>query len=175
MKKLNQFIIEKLKLNRNKQLICPKTKEELKLEILKRIIDKVTDYNDIDVSNIEDMSYLFEDQDIVTIDISEWDVSNVKNMKSMFNNCKYLRTVGNLSSWNINKVSDMSFMFNNCKNLSDLGDLSSWNMKGKNLKCMFQNCQKLKTLGDIREWNPDNPIWDIFPYCDCKPTPYKKP
>ena len=59
----------------------PKTKEELK-EIIKERIENEgpnCDLNDIDVSLIEDMSYLFFGSKFDG-DISEWDVSNVTNL-----------------------------------------------------------------------------------------------
>ena len=42
-------------------------------------------------------------------DISEWDVSNVENMKYMFCNCYNFNC--NLSNWNISNVKDMEDMF----------------------------------------------------------------
>ena len=63
----------------------PKDKDELK-KILYEILEKDLNayLNDIDVSEITDMSYLFQDLDPHNIDISGWDVSKVENMNSMF-------------------------------------------------------------------------------------------
>ena len=93
MKNLSQYIQEKLIIKKNRNVInynyFPQTKEELR-EIIKQRIEQEgneVDLNDIDVSEITDMSELFMDLDF-NGDISTWDVSNVKNMRFMFQHCK---------------------------------------------------------------------------------------
>ena len=88
-KKKRNRIIEKLVITHYKPYSCaPQTKTELKEIIAGRLEkDSNADLNDIDVSNIKDMSELFFRLDPHNIDISQWDVSNVKNMSNMFSNC----------------------------------------------------------------------------------------
>ena len=88
MKSLKRYIQEKLIIKKSKYNYFPKTKKELKAIILKRIGEegKEVDLNDIDVSNITDMSRLFEDLDF-NGNISKWDVSNVKDSLYIFKNC----------------------------------------------------------------------------------------
>ena len=92
MKSLNEYITEKLKVskNQNQYNYYPQTKKELYDLIIKRIKEEGNNVNlnDIDISNITDMSNLFYDYEDFNGDISGWDVSNVTNMCEMFNGCK---------------------------------------------------------------------------------------
>ena len=90
----------------------PKNKDELK-EIIEKRISKDgnnCDLNDIDVSLIEDMSYLFSFSSF-SGDISKWNVSNVIDMIHMFRDCKSFNS--DLSKWNVSSVIDMTGMFKN--------------------------------------------------------------
>ena len=90
----------------------PKTKEELRAIITGRIKNEGNecDLNDIDVSEIDDMSELFyyPPLDRFNGDISNWDVSNVKDMRYMFA-CSDFNV--DISKWNVSNVSDMRDMF----------------------------------------------------------------
>lgn len=46
-----------------------------------------------DLSNVTDISYMFQGTRIINADIYSWDMSNVTTMRSMFKNCTYLRRV----------------------------------------------------------------------------------
>ena len=87
--KINTYIIEKLKIKKSSYNYFPESKEELK-DLLKQLIEErgnEGNFNDIDVSNITDMSYLFDDMKEFNGDISNWDVSNVKDYDDIFFNC----------------------------------------------------------------------------------------
>ena len=106
MRKLEEFVNEKLKISKIERKYKPKTKEEL-LDIISREIEAngtECSLNHIDVSNITDMGYLFKGSDFIG-DISDWNVSNVKYMYGMFESSKFN---GNISNWNVSNVIDMS-------------------------------------------------------------------
>ena len=88
MKTLKQYLTERLLIKKSKYNYFPKTKQELQDIIKKRIEQEgpEVDLNDIDTSNITNMSYLFSRNDF-NGDISNWDVSNVTDMRYMFINC----------------------------------------------------------------------------------------
>ena len=102
------------------------TKKEL-LSIIRDTIKKEgndCDLNWIDVSNITDMSYLFNDPytNKFNGDISNWNVSNVTDMSYMFYGSDFNRDISN---WDVSNVTDMSYMFANSR--FD-GDISNWNV-----------------------------------------------
>ena len=87
MKQISYYIVERLHINKDIKSYNyhPKTKNELKQLVYKLIIERGydADLNDIDTSEITDMSVLFFNSNF-NGDISNWDVSNVKNMTYMF-------------------------------------------------------------------------------------------
>ena len=95
--------------------LLAETKEELRKIIEQRIKGEgyEVDLNDIDVSKITDMSYLFVSTNF-NGDISRWDVSNVTDIHSMFSGCKNFN--GDISGWNVSNVTNMCGMFSGCKN-----------------------------------------------------------
>ena len=87
MKHINTYICERLHINKDidSYNYHPKTKNELKQLVYKLIIERGydADLNDIDTSEIIDISYMFNGS-YFNGDISEWDVSKVKYMWHMF-------------------------------------------------------------------------------------------
>ena len=114
MKTLQYYITEKILINKNSKIpynYHPKTTDKLKDIIDKRIKSEgyECDLNDIDTSNITDMSNLFAYSHF-NGDISRWNVSNVTNMVGMF---YYSKFNGDISNWNVSNVRDMQAMFDN--------------------------------------------------------------
>ena len=143
----------------------PKTKKEL-LEIIKYRISKEgtnCDLNDIDVSQITDMSRLFTGT-FFNGDISNWDVSNVEDMSTMFYNCESFKGKG-LEKWNVSKVENMSNMFHWCLKFDC--DLSGWNVsKVEDMDNMF--CLTSFTGKGLEKWNVSNVynMRDMFNGCN---------
>ena len=87
----------------------PTTRDELK-ELVDKLIEERgddADLNDIDTSEITDMSKLFFNSNF-NGDISNWDVSKVEDMGTMFANSKFN---GDISKWNVSNVKNMNYMF----------------------------------------------------------------
>ena len=113
MKSLKSYIQEKLVIKKNKYKYFPKTKEELREIIEKRIKDEGNEVNlnDIDTSKITDMSELFVEIDFDG-DISGWDVSKVKNMSFMFAWCEDFNQ--DISNWDVSNVKKINNIFDYC-------------------------------------------------------------
>ena len=145
MKALNYYISEKFQVSKNykhQYAYAPKDRDEL-IECIKEKIDKEglgTKYkplnlNDIDTSEITDMSYLFHKYHDLKLlstngyfDISDWDVSNVTNMAYMFCLSQFN---GDISDWDVSNVQSMCYMFYGS---TFNGDISDWNIN--NVKSM---------------------------------------
>lgn len=156
MKKLNNYITEKLKIGKvaKQEYSCqPKTKDELKAILKERLAhDKDADLNDIDVSKITDMHVLFYDLDPYNIDISQWDVSNVEDMSGMFFECDNLDC--DLNEWNVSKVTNMRSTFEGCKKFNS--DLGNWDVSKVNIMSrMFYECENFQGIG-LENWNAHN-------------------
>ena len=113
MKNLSQYIQEKLIIKKRNYKYFPKTKGELRKIIEQRIEQEGNEVNlnDIDVSEITDMSNLFSRLNF-NGDISEWDVSKVTDMHSMFFGCKSFNQ--DISSWDVSNVTYKYDMFTEC-------------------------------------------------------------
>lgn len=137
MKSLKSYINETYNYNG----MFPQSKDEL-IEIINEIDPK--EWKDIDVGNINDFSFLFENYKGEFGDISKWDVGNAINMEGMFMNSNFN---GDISNWDVFLVENMRNMFKNSK---FNGDLSKWDPGNlEHGKDMFKNCPLEK----------NTPIW----------------
>lgn len=101
-----------------KKIYLSASKEELKEYIRKytHLYGSFCSLNHLDVSKIQDMSYLFCGS-AFNGDISKWDVSSVKNMDSMFAHSQFR---GNLELWKPLKLLSLQNMFTDDLNLFNL-------------------------------------------------------
>ena len=131
LKNPNFSIVERLHINKDTgnhhYNYHPKTRDELK-ELVDKLIEERgynADLNDIDTSEIIDMTTLFNNSKF-NGDISSWNVSNVKYMMYMFHNSKFTGENGDISNWDVSNVKDMMYMF--CDSKFN-GDISNWNVR----------------------------------------------
>ena len=182
MKTLNQYIQEKLIINKNYRdnTIVVKSVNELR-KIIKDRYKKLgpgteqnpIDFNDIDVSNLDSFydknagkfgKGLFENIQFKYIDISDWDVSNVMTMNCMFAYCIELKSVGDISKWNVSKVTNMYCMFLNCKFFNQ--DLSGWDVSSVTyMGYMFCGCESFNQ--DISRWNVSKVRQHTYMFDNC--------
>ena len=152
MKNLKDIIQERLHINKDIKShyynYHPKTRDELK-ELVDKLIKergKEANLNDIDTSEITDMSALFYYSSF-NGDISGWDVSNVKIMYSMFEHSEFTGKNGDISNWDVSNVKDMRYMFTDSK---FNGDISKWNVS---------NVQYMDYMFDDSPLEKNTPKW----------------
>ena len=178
MKSLNQYIQEKLIINkdyRDGKMYHPESFDELR-KIIEDRYDKLgpgtkqdpIDFNDIDVSNIDSFCKrllgLFEGTKFKYIDISSWDVSNVESMCRMFALCEALKSVGDISKWDVSKVTNMTNMFYGCIFFNQ--DISKWNVSNvTDMGYMFYNCISFNQ--DISKWNVYKVQYNSLMFYNC--------
>ena len=168
MKRLKTYISEDFKLNKKGKIsrtlnYQPKDVQELRT-LLKELINKRgkdADLNDIDVSQIKSMNYMYDPQtkglfkmlDPHNIDISEWDVSNVEDMSFMFAGCENFNC--DLSRWNVSKVKYMTRTFLKCTKFTAT-DLHNWDIRNvEKINGMFCRCKSFDGK-EVENWNIAN-------------------
>ncbi|MEI0557534.1 BspA family leucine-rich repeat surface protein [Brachyspira intermedia] len=137
----------------------PQTKEELRILIQ----DESIYLGDIDTSLITDMSELFQNSKRVNFEgLETWNISNVVNMSSMFELAENFNY--NINSWDVSKVENMSKMFWECKKFNQ--PLNKWNISNvNNVQSMFGNCSIFNQ--NIENWNTSNIKIFSFMFYNC--------
>ena len=104
------------------------------------------DLSNFDTSKVTNMSFMFSSMShLTTLDLSNFDTSQVTNMNNMFSGMSNLTTL-NLSNFDTSQVTNMSNMFYNMSSLTTL-DLSNFDTsKVTNMERMFNNMTNLTTL-----------------------------
>lgn len=165
MNNLSQYIIEKLKLNKDSNYkpeynYHPQTYNELK-DLLRKLLKERgedADLNDIDVTNVHEMWELFRYLDPHNIDISKWDVSKVRAFSRMFIDCKNFNC--DLSEWDMSSATHINHMFFDCEKFNC--DLEPWGKtinfdKIVTMNDPFYGCKSLKKIPTW--WKEDEDPW----------------
>ena len=101
-----------------------------------------------DVSNVTNMSAMFEYAPSFNGDISNWDVSNVTNMSNMFASAPSFN--GDISNWDVSSVTNMSLMFANASSFNQ--PLNDWETSSvTNMYAMFAYASSFN--GDVSNWD----------------------
>ena len=172
MKSLNQYIIEKILINKSSKFnkIKVESKDQLQSIIQERYHNNKSfiDLTDIDISELDDLAGVFAFfNKVEIIDISGWDTSNVRYMNHMFRYCTKLKNIIGIENLDVSKLEDVNSMFYCCENLAEL-DLTNWNpISLENMSYMFYLCSNLKIIKNIEKWQLPN-IKDVnHMFSDC--------
>ena len=117
-----------------------------KTDIYKKLLKFITDIDlsngiqDVswDTSNVNNMEFMFYNNEKFNTLINEFKTENVTNMRNMFNNSsKYNSPINN---WNISNVINISSMFNNAIIFNNLiFNETDYNWKLKDMNNIFNN------------------------------------
>ena len=171
MKSLNEYIIEKILINKSSKF--NKIKVESPDQLLSIIRERhnnnksFLDLTDLDISELDNLSYIFYGSNMEVVDISGWDTSNVTTMENMFCFCDKLKNIIGIENLDVSKLESANSMFYCCKNLVEL-DLTKWNpISLQTARQMFYNCSNLKIIKNIENWQLPN-IKDVsYMFYDC--------
>ena len=170
---INEYLLSKNSKQNNRKKITANDKNlrQIVLDEMDKHGDDA-DLNQIDVSNVTDMSSLFantnfcgdvSDWNVSNVlvmnstfygcsefncDLSGWDTSHVINMTGMFYECRSFNC--DLSRWDVSEVIFMNDMFEWCENFNC--DISKWYVSKVNgMRSMFHGCKKFNQ--DLSKWN----------------------
>ena len=110
--------------------------------------DTGDDVTTCDVSQITDMSLVFENKSSFNQDIGSWNTSNVTTMLRMFRGANDFNQ--DISDWDVSSVTNMYLMFNNATAFNQ--DISSWDVSNvTTMSVMFQGATSFNQ--DISSWD----------------------
>ena len=161
MKSLNQYIIEKILINKSSKFnkIKVESRDQLQSIIQERYYKNKSfiDLTDLDISELDDLCGIFGGLNKVeVVDISGWNTSNVTTMEDMFSFCDKLKNIIGIENLDVSKLEDATSMFYYCKNLVEL-DLTNWNpVSLQHTYEMFSGCSNLKIIENIENWQLPN-------------------
>ncbi len=100
------------------------------------------------LSQVSDMSYMFDGARVFNGDISNWDVSAVTDMNTMFAEASAFNQ--DISNWNVSSVTHMGGMFRSASSFNQ--DISNWDVSHvREMMSMFNNAWAFNQ--DISSWN----------------------
>ena len=105
----------------------------------------IKDLKYLNTEQVTDMSYMFFDCALTSLDLSNFNTAKVEDMQSMFDGCQNLSSL-DLSNFNTAIVSNMRDMFFDCSALSSLDLSNFYTKKVENMGGMFAGCSALTTI-----------------------------
>ena len=98
-------------------------------------------------NGLEDFTFLFKSSEVVSLDLSNFNMEKINSFQSMFCDCKQLTKI-KFSNVELKNIDDLSGMFFNCLCLKsiNLENFIKSNNKIKKMDYTFYKCQSLKKI-----------------------------
>ncbi|MCB0495214.1 MAG: BspA family leucine-rich repeat surface protein [Cyclobacteriaceae bacterium] len=117
----------------------------------------VTDTEAPDLTNVIDLSGMFNACTTLNADFSVWDVTTINNMSRMFQDATSFN--GDISTWDVSNVMDMSYLFSFASSFN--GNLSTWRTGNvTTMRSMFGGAtsfnQPIPFVAGIGYWDTSN-------------------
>ncbi|WP_431121591.1 BspA family leucine-rich repeat surface protein [Flagellimonas flava] len=100
-----------------------------------------------DLTQVTDLTSMFEDATSFNADLDNWNVENITNMKDMFSGTSLFN--GDISNWDVSKVENMSYMFDEAISFNQ--DVGDWVVIAvTNMSFMFYGAEAFDQ--DLNDW-----------------------
>lgn len=158
MKKIDKYILEKLKINKDLKFksIHPKNKRELRIIIEEKIkTSNEINLSNIDISDVDNLRDLFFGLQPEVVNISNWDVSHIRDFSGMFKGCKNLKDIFGIENLDMRNATNLKDMFYRCESLIEL-NLENWRFENlEDITSIFYGCKNLSKVGNLNNWDTD--------------------
>ena len=109
------------------------------------VIGPIIGIENLDVSNVTNMTGAFSQTKLTSLDLSKWNTENVNEMQDLFSASRSLTSI-NMNNWDTSNVINMLGMFNTCNSLIEL-NLNHFNTSNvTTMQRMFYDCYGLTSL-----------------------------
>jgi len=115
------------------------------------------------ISNVENITWMFVHCSRFNEDLSKWDVSKIKNMRELFYRCFNFEGLG-LENWDTQSLESLHYTFYDCYKFN--GKIGNWNTKKlKNISHTFAECTVFNQ--DLNNWDVSNveKLMNVFYKC----------
>jgi len=135
-------------------------------------LNEIEGINNINTSNIRDMSMMFHGCSIEYLDLSNFNTAQVENIGLMFGWNNRLKEIKGLNNFNTSNIFNMRELFSGCNSL-ELIDLSNFDTsKVEDMGQMFSGCSKLKEIKGINTFNTSKVTNMSYMFSDCEELEY---
>ena len=154
--------------------------EEQKINLENLIYDKnkfMFSYNEFKKEGIYKFKIIFNNyidinfdrnQNLIEVDLSNFDLSNFNNLRCLFRSCHKLKKIEGINKSKKEKPHSMMEMFKGCNELEYLNLTNMDTSNVNDMRELFKGCYKLKKIEGIKKFNTSNVLYMREMFEDCE-------